>query len=111
MSKGSPHTVLECAKLVDTNKTSIQELLGDLQMKYKDTMEGLNLESYLYSTASKLALVKNFRDEALSLVTKHAPEVIRAAPVCIMRDVTSSDQFKHSYRLSNLPMNPTQFNS
>ena len=63
-------------------------------MKYKDSLEGLTLETYLYSTASKLALIKNFRDEAFKLLSTNPSDIVRKAPICLLRDFTSTDQFK-----------------
>jgi hypothetical protein len=43
-------------------------------MKYRDTFDGLTVENYLYSTASKLALIKNFREEVFGLFSEQLPE-------------------------------------
>lgn len=58
----------ECTKVVDVKSTSVEELLTDLQMKYRDNLDGTSVIDYLYSNSGKLALVKNFRDEAFTLL-------------------------------------------
>lgn len=60
-------------------------------MKYKENLDGLTLENYLYSTASKLAVIKNFRDEAFSHLGTHPSDKVKSAPVCLLRDFTSTD--------------------
>lgn len=77
--------------MLDVTQTTVETLLTELQMKYKESLDGLNLESYLYSTASKLALVKNFKDEVFSMLSTQPSEMVRASPVCLMRDYTQTD--------------------
>jgi hypothetical protein len=79
-------------------------------MKYRDSLDGVSVENYLYSTASKLAVIKNFRDEAFSQLKMKSPDEVRGSPICHIKDFTNTDQFKYGYKLSNLPMNPTALN-
>lgn len=88
-------------------ETSLETVLTDLSLKYRDTLEGKTASNYLYTTTSKLAVVKNFREEALTLLCEYSQAEVKAAPVAHLKDFLSVDQFKYSYKLSNLPINPT----
>lgn len=109
-TRGNPHVVSECTKVVDVKSTSVEQLLTDLQMKYRDNLDGTSVTDYLYSTSGKLALVKNFRDEAFGLLARHPAEQIKQAPLIHLKDFSSTDQTKYLYKFSNLPMNPTALN-
>jgi hypothetical protein len=78
-------------------------------MKYRDTFDGLTVENYLDSTASKLALIKNFREEVFGLFSEQLPEQVRGSLICHLKDISGNldQQCKQLYHLPNLPMNPT----
>ena len=110
VTRGNLNSVIECTKIIDPLNTSLEQLLTDLQMKYRDNLEGVSLKSYLYSTASKLAVIKNFREEAFNLHTDFTSQEVKAAPLGYFKDFIDPDQFKFLYKLSNLPQNPTSIN-
>ncbi len=72
-------------------------------MKYRDNLDGVSIQTYLYSTASKLAVVKNFREEAFNLHTDFTSQEVKVAPIVHLKDFIDPDQFKYLYKLSNLP--------
>ena len=56
-------------------------------------------------------MIKNFREEAINLLQIYPSEEIKDGEVAHLKDVYISDQFRYLFKLSNLPMNPTQFNA
>ena len=56
-------------------------MLNDLQMKYRDTLDGVSVKDYLYSNSSKLAVIKGFREETFGLIGKYPPKEIKNAPL------------------------------
>ena len=107
MTRQSPTTIFECTQTIDLNESSLEKVITDLQIKYKDTYDGIDAKFFLYSTSSKLALVKNFRDEAVGLLTDFTSEDVKGSPLAHLKEYSNTDQFKYWFKLSNLPMNPT----
>ena len=64
-------------------------------MKYRDNLNGTSVTDYLYSNSGKLALVKNFRDEAFSLLSTYPPDHIKQGPLIHLKDFFSVDQTKY----------------
>ena len=62
-----------------------------MQMKYRDSLDGTSVTDYLYSNAGKLAVIKNFRDEALELMKEMPENEVKASPVVHLRDYSSTD--------------------
>lgn len=79
-------------------------------MKYRDTYDGIDAKFFLYSTSSKLAVVKNFREEAFELIKDFKSEDVKSSPLAHLKEYSNPDQFKYLFKLSNLPMNPTAMN-
>ena len=69
VSRSNLNSVCECTKVIEPTQSTLEQLLTDLQLKYRDNLDGVSIQAYLYSTASKLAVVKNFREEAFNLHT------------------------------------------
>jgi len=68
VTRSNLNSIFECTKVIHPRTSTLEGLLTDLQMKYRDTYEGVSIINYLYSTASKLSVIKSFRDETQSLL-------------------------------------------
>lgn len=79
-------------------------------MKYRPSLDGISVTQYLYSTESKLAIVKQFRDEACTLIGQYDKKDIKYSHVAHLKDYSSTEQCKFAYKLSSFPMNPTALN-
>jgi hypothetical protein len=84
--------------------------MSDLQQKYRETLEGTSTLTFLYSNSSKLAVMKNFREEVFGLMRSKPLEEIKASPIVHLKDFASSDQIKYLFKPLSLPMNPTALN-
>jgi hypothetical protein len=76
-------------------------------MKYRESFDGISVTQFLYSNTSKLAVIKNFREEALGLAKGYTPDQVKKGALVHLKDFTDPEQFKYLFKLSNLPMNPT----
>ena len=72
--------------MIDPRTTSLETLLTDLQMKYRESFDGVSVQQYLYSKVSKLALVNNFREKAFELLSDYSPEIVKEGHLCHLKD-------------------------
>lgn len=76
-------------------------------MKYRESFDGVTVTQFLYSNTSKLAVIKNFREEVIGMAKEYSPESVKKGALVHLKDFAEPEQFKYLYKLSNLPMNPT----